>query len=176
MPQVRLTTPESARRGSPSTPAPSAATARGPSPAPPPRALRLALPNAPPDAAAGPAIRHWIKNSSVPLASPPQAPGARSRPAARSPCPPRLGSRRPRSPPQPRADPTLQLGSAPLRCAPRPCSAGAPYSACRAAAAAGRWLQETSASCWCPTCRRSACPGPGTESTRTSAHSLTTLP
>lgn len=84
-----------------------------------------------------------------------------------------------RADPQParqlRPGPALPLCSAPpqARCAPRPCSAGAPCSAYRAAAA-GRWLQGTWASYWCLICPRSACPGRGTASTRTSAPSPTT--
>lgn len=78
-----------------------------------PGALRRALPRAPPDAAAGPAIRHWIKNSSVPPApaSRPPAPAPAPRPAL----PARSGSARLRSPAQPAAAAAAGRPSAPAR-------------------------------------------------------------
>lgn len=166
----------------------SPAQARGPLRRPLPGALRLALPGAPPDAAAGPATRHWIKNSSVPPSPgpggplPPRGPlppPARS-PRLLSPAQParplaaRLAARSLAPPPRSGSDSGSDSDSGSVRCAPRPCSAGAPCSACRAVAVAGRWLQETSASCSCRSCPRFEYPAPGTGFTRTSAPSPTT--
>lgn len=83
--------------------------ARAPLQRPLPGALRLALPSAPPDAAAGAAIRHWVKNSSVPPAPPagprPQVPTPAPRPAlparpgsAPSPAQPAAAAGRPSTP------------------------------------------------------------------------------
>lgn len=118
--------------------------------------------SAPPSAPAGtPRCRrswcrcHWIKNSLFP--SPPL-------PRARLPPPPR---------PAPAPPPSTRIALA------RPPSGGR-QAACSgprcSAAATRRWRPGTWASCSSPTCPPSACPSPGTGSTRRSVPSPTTLP